>query len=169
MRSCVRPTGGRTIELVTKRHRWLAADLIKGALAGAAATWVMGKATTWMYEWESDEIRERENAARNGTSAYVVAARKARTWAASNYPTSSRNRAGSAIRWMLGIAAGAIYGVLRRRVPGVASAKGFSFGAGFFLVMDEFMNPALDSRRVPGHFHGRRTRAASAVISCSDW
>jgi hypothetical protein len=50
---------------------------MKGALAGAAATWVMGKATAWMYDQESDAVRQRENAARNGQSAYVVAAQKA--------------------------------------------------------------------------------------------
>lgn len=29
------------------------ADVVKGAVAGAIATWVMGKATTWFWEHES--------------------------------------------------------------------------------------------------------------------
>jgi hypothetical protein len=137
--------------LTTTRQPRLGADLIKGALAGAAATWVMGKATTWMYEWEGDEIRERESAARNGKSAYVVAAQKASDVGGIEL-SEGQKRAGSAIHWALGIAAGAIYGVLRRRVPAAASGKGLPFGAGFFLVIDEFMNPAFGFSPSPSVF-----------------
>lgn len=118
-------------------------DLVKGALAGAVATWVMGKATTWMYEHESRAVRKRENAARHGKSAYVVAAEKAADVSGVKLSNDEKKKAGSAIHWALGIAAGAAYGVARRRFPATASLKGLPFGAGFFVAIDEVMNPAL--------------------------
>jgi hypothetical protein len=57
------------MEAATNRKQHVATDLIKGALAGAAATWVMGKATSWMYDIESADVRQREEAARNDKSA----------------------------------------------------------------------------------------------------
>jgi hypothetical protein len=65
------------MEVATNRKQQVATDLIKGALAGATATWVMGKATSWMYDMESTDVRQWEEAARSGKSAYVVAAQKA--------------------------------------------------------------------------------------------
>ena len=121
----------------------VAAEAIKGAVAGAVATWVMGKVTTWMYDLESQELRDRENAARHGKSAYAVAAEKAADLGGITLSDEQQNRAGGAIHWALGIAAGAAYGVMRRRAPITASLKGLPFGAGFFLVVDEIMNPAL--------------------------
>jgi hypothetical protein len=136
----------------TNRKQRLGADLIKGALAGAAATWVMEKVTTWMYEMASDQVRQRENAARDGKSAYVIAARKAADVGGLELSDEQQERAGTAIHWTLGIAAGAMYAVLRRRVPAVASGKGLPFGAGFFLVVDEFMIPALGFTPGPAAF-----------------
>ena len=36
-------------------------DVIKGAIAGAVATWVMGKVTTVMYEREDRWVRRAED------------------------------------------------------------------------------------------------------------
>ena len=52
------------------------ADLIDGAIAGAIATWVMGKATSYLYEHENKAARTRENDVRGGQTAYGVAAEK---------------------------------------------------------------------------------------------
>jgi len=131
------------MERTTNRDGGIVADLIRGALAGAAATWVMGKATTWMYELESEDVRKRENAARNGNTAYVVAAQKAADFAGVELSQQQQQRAGDGIHWALGIGAGAMYGVLRRRIPSAAKMKGLPFGVGLFLMMDELMNPVL--------------------------
>src|SRR5690348_10226113 len=53
--------GGMT--MAKHRDTSIGADLIKGAVAGAAATWIMGLATTWMYERESQQARDREEQA----------------------------------------------------------------------------------------------------------
>ena len=44
----------------------MGSDLDKGAIAGAVATWVMGKVTTAMYEHEAPDARRREDRAHVG-------------------------------------------------------------------------------------------------------
>ena len=44
-------------------------DVIKGAIAGAVATWVMGKVTSAMYEREDRWVRQAEDDARGGRTA----------------------------------------------------------------------------------------------------
>ena len=51
-------------------------DAVDGAVAGLLATWLMGKATTVLYERENASARAREDAARGGKTSYGVAAEK---------------------------------------------------------------------------------------------
>jgi hypothetical protein len=117
-------------------------DIVKGALAGAAATWVMDQLTTRMYERESDRTREREERARGESTAYGAAAEKAARAGGVELSDERREHAGQAIHWALGMAAGAAYAVMRRRCPAAARLKGLPFGTGFLLV-DEGLNPIL--------------------------
>jgi hypothetical protein len=128
------------------------ADVVKGALAGAAATWVMGQVTTWLYENESEDTRRREEQARGGQSAYTNAAAKAADAVGAQLSADQREKAGSAIHWALGAAGGAAYAAMRKQWPGVARLNGLAFGAGFFMVMDELMNPVLGLTPGPGAF-----------------
>jgi hypothetical protein len=132
------------------RKRWrqehdgsLAGDLVKGALAGAFATWVMGYATTYLYEAENEEARKREDEAREGKTAYGVAAEKAVAAAGQELSEEQRQKVGSAIHWALGVGTGAVYGALRHRVPGANAANGLLFGTAFWAVVDEGANVAL--------------------------
>lgn len=118
-------------------------DIVKGALAGAAATWLMTQATTWMYEQEPDEAKQRENEARSDRSAYEVAAEKAAAVAGMELSQEQRGQAGLAIHWATGIGAGIVYALLRRRAPAVRAANGLAFGTGFYVVVDEILNPVL--------------------------
>lgn len=58
-------------------------DVVRGALAGAAATWVMGQVIGYLYQQERESARRQEDEARGGKTAYGVAAEKAATssWA----------------------------------------------------------------------------------------
>ncbi len=127
-------------------------DLVKGALAGAAATWVMGQATTFLYERESKPAREAEDEARGGKTAYGVAAEKAAGAVGLTLSEEQRKQAGSAIHWVLGAGAGAAYGVLRGRLPGADVGAGLAFGAAFFLLVDEGANTALGLTPAPDAF-----------------
>lgn len=139
-------------------HR-IATDVVKGALAGAAATWLMGQVTTWMYDHEDRQAREREDRARGGVSAYARAAEKGAALIDVQLSEQTRARVGSGIHWATGIAAGVTYALLRRQRRGVAAVKGLPFGAAFFLTVDELMNPLLGftpgPRAFPWQAHAR--------------
>ncbi len=130
----------------------LLADLALGAAAGVAATWVMGQATTYLYEHEDPLAREREDSARGGKTAYGVAAEKVA--GAMGRPLSDQQRAklGAGIHWALGAGAGAAYAALRRRVPYMDAGQGLAFGATFFALMDEGANTALHLTPPPSAF-----------------
>jgi hypothetical protein len=121
----------------------LIADIVDGAIAGAIATWVMGKATTVLYEQENKDAREREDDARGGKTAYGVAAEKAAALVGADLSGDQRKQYGQAIHWALGIGAGALYGALRPRLDTATAVGGLLFGAAFWLLMDETVTPAL--------------------------
>jgi len=138
-------------------------DLALGALAGAAATWVMGKATTYLYEHEDQQARQREDQARGGSTAYETAAKKAASLAGRELSDEETKKLGSAIHWAIGIGAGAAYGLLRRRLAGRGLGRdlalGALFGTAVWLLLDEAGNTALGltpgPRAFPWQTHAR--------------
>jgi hypothetical protein len=131
-----------------QRNGHLATDLLKGALAGAAATWAMGRVTTYLYEREDRSARIHEDTARAGRTAYEVAAEKVARLVGRELPRDRRGQVGSAMHWALGIGAGAAYGVLRNRVRAADRANGLVFGPTFWGLVDEGANTLL--RLTPG-------------------
>lgn len=125
------------------RKQSLVADAIAGMIAGAAATWLMDKATTALYQREGKAVRRREDQARGGKTAYGVAAEKVARLANKQLSDSERSRYGNVIHWTLGVSAGALYGILRPRVSAASKGHGLFFGTAFFLIMDEVVTPGL--------------------------
>jgi hypothetical protein len=119
------------------KDRTLLASMLDGAVAGAAATWVMGKVTNYLYAHEDRSAREREDRARHGTTSYGVAAEKAAEVIGTTLSAQQRKSYGSGIHWALGVGAGAVYGALRGRLPVTRAANGLAFGTAFWLLMDE--------------------------------
>jgi hypothetical protein len=130
----------------------LVRDIIKGAIAGAAATWVMGRVTTYMYEHESKEARRREDRARGDKTAFASAAEKGADLAGADLNRQQIQKAGAALHWGLGIGAGAVYGAMRGRVLDPGWKSGMEFGSGFFVLVDEVANPVLGFTPGPGAF-----------------
>jgi hypothetical protein len=126
--------------------------LLDGVVAGIAATWLMGKVTTYLYEKEDPRAREREERARQGTSSYGVAAEKAAGLAGESLSDEQRKRYGERLHWALGAGAGAVYALLRDRLPAAATAGGLLFGTAFFLLMDEGLVYALGLTPGPSNF-----------------
>jgi hypothetical protein len=143
----------------TRTRDGIGRDLLKGAIAGAVATYVMGKVTSYMYEHEDREVRRAEDEARGGRTAYEVAAERAAAAAGTALERRKRQELGSAIHWALGIGAGAAYAVLRRRVQVLGSAAGTAFGTAFWAFLDEGLVPALGltpgPRAFPWQTHAR--------------
>lgn len=142
------------------RKNYNAAEAIcMGAIAGAAATWLMTRVTTWLYSRESEQAKTKENQARGDRTAYETAAEKMAAAAGTQLDEDSRKAWGNAIHWTTGIGAAVAYAALRRRMPAVTAARGLAFGAGVFLVLDEFLNTALGltpgPRAFPWQAHAR--------------
>jgi Protein of unknown function (DUF1440) len=106
----------------------LGRDLLKGAIAGAVATFVMSKVTSYMYEHEDRDARRREDDVRGG------------------------QQDGSAMHWTLGIGAGAAYAVARRRLRFFGNTGGAAFGTAFWAVLDEGIVPLLGLTPGPAGF-----------------
>jgi hypothetical protein len=126
--------------------------LLDGLVAGAAATWLMGKVTTYLSRKEAASARKREESVREGRSSYATAAEKAARLAGTALTDDQRQRYGKAIHWMLGAGAGAAYALLRDREPAAAAAGGLLFGTTFFLLMDEGLVYALGLTPGPSKF-----------------
>jgi hypothetical protein len=137
----------------------LGEDLIKGAIAGAVATWVMGKVTNTMYQREDRGARRQEDDARSGKTAYGVAAEKAGQAMGTSLNQDQNEKIGAAIHWALGVGAGAVYAVVRRRFASVGKIAGLGFGTVFWAVVDEGVVPALGltpgARAFPWQAHAR--------------
>lgn len=131
-------------------------DIALGAVAGAAATWLMGKATTYLYEHENKSARKREDEARDGKSAYETAAEKLAGLACQKLSDDERKKMGSAIHWSVGIGSTALYATLRHRLPGRGLgrdlAAGAVFGTALWLFLDEIGNVALGLTPGPKEF-----------------
>lgn len=126
--------------------------LLDGAVAGVAATWLMGKVTSFLYARENQRAREREDHARHGTTSYGVAAEKVADLAGKTLSDEQRKRYGNRIHWALGAGAGAAYALIRDRVPAASAAGGLLFGTAFFLLMDEGLVYALGLTPGPSNF-----------------
>jgi hypothetical protein len=139
----------------------IARDALRGAVAGAAATWLMDRLTTGMLQLQAPAVTAREEAAqRNGKSsvANLVDRFEAKTGLA--VPAKRRPMVESGVHYLLGMMPGAIYGVMRRRVPFARIANGLGYGTAIFAINDEYANAALRLSGPPGayplqtHFRG---------------
>lgn len=128
--------------------------------AGAAAAMAKNAVTTWIYEHEDPDARRREDAARNDTFAYEVAAGKGAQLLHVRLDDRQTARAGQALHWSLGIGSVLLYAYLRKRSPRLRALHGLAFGVPFtWLVLDEFANPILGlsppPKRFPWQTHAR--------------
>ena len=120
---------------------WTAA---RGAAAGAIGTWVMDRVTTAMAERQSPDDAARERAAwPNGKPSVenlvdIGAARVGLT-----LKPEARERLIQLTHYGLGVAPGAVYALLRHRVPLLGAGRGMIYGLLLFAVNDEFLNTAL--------------------------
>lgn len=136
-------TGVQLEESGVKRHSVIG-GLISGALAGAIGTWAMDLVTTGVQQSQSKADAKLEKAAQpNGKSSIdnlldLIEAR-------AGMPVSDdvRPMVLQGLHYALGVGPGALYGVLRDRVPLLAAGRGLVFGAVLWALNDEYLNTAL--------------------------
>jgi hypothetical protein len=122
--------------------------VLVGSAAGAVATWMMTKVTTLMYEHEDPDARKREDKVRGNVNAYEIAAARGAELLGKELTERQRGALGTAIHWVIGILAGAVYALIRLHLTNPNVGYGLLFGFVFWLVVDETMNPVL--RLTPG-------------------
>jgi Protein of unknown function (DUF1440) len=120
-----------------RRNTDVMTNALKGAVAGAVATWTLDRVTTYMYEREPEPERRREDRARSGRTAYESAAEKVASLLGRQLSEQERQRLGVAIHWLLGIGAGVAYAMYGRNIPAFRRAGGGGFGTAFWAAVDE--------------------------------
>ena len=119
-------------------------DVIAGALAGAAAVWVIDKLDWSLYHSGGKKgIRATEAARPGGMDPAHALAAKAADKVGVNIGDRGDNAAGHVIHYGIGMGMGALYGLLRGMAPGVSTGRGALFGMAMFIVQDEIGNTAL--------------------------
>ncbi len=134
------------------RNTSFGTDLLKGVLTGVAATWVMERVTEYLYEHEDPAARRREDQARQGKHAFAVAAEKTAGLTGVHLSEAQQRKLGMTYHWGVGLGAGALYAVLRRRVGWLDRGQGAAFGLLFFVLVDEAMNAAMGLTPPPQDF-----------------
>lgn len=117
--------------------------LLKGAVAGLFATWVLDRVDWFLYGLEPEAARRRTWAVRPGHQdpAHVLATRVSKALGGERIPDG--HPIGLATHYAIGMAPAMLYGALRGRVAGVGAAYGLGLGAAMSVLEDEVMNPAL--------------------------
>jgi hypothetical protein len=118
-------------------------DAVRGALAGAAATWAMDQVTTVMLALQAPEVTAEEEAARaNGKSSVTNLVDRVEAETGLVISAKQRPLVEQAVHYALGAVPGALYGIARH-VPGVRAGNGLLFGLGLFAANDEYLNTKL--------------------------
>jgi hypothetical protein len=130
----------------------VALDMVKGAIAGAAATFVMDRVDWLLYDLEPSESRRRTWEVRpdHKDPAHVIASRTSQALGAG--PLPQFHPAGTAVHYAIGVAPAVIYGAMRTRVPSVGAGRGLAYGFAMFVLEDEIANPALGFAAFPQRY-----------------
>ena len=118
--------------------------VLRGALAGGIATWLMDLVTTGLLTDQSTSVTERERAARpNGRGPVENLVDRIERQLDLSIDDRQRSVLVQAIHFGLGIVPGASYATLRCHLPLLGAARGAVYGALLWVVMDEYFNTAL--------------------------
>ena len=112
------------------------------AAAGYGAARVMGQATTFLYEQQTDEAKKQEEDASYGV-AYNVAAKKTAALVGKDLTQEQAGKAGMAIHYALALGWVPLYMVGRRRYGMTPFGAGTASGLSMALLVDEIGNPLL--------------------------
>jgi hypothetical protein len=119
--------------------------LTDAAIVGAAgygAARVMGQATTFLYEQQTDEAKQQEEKASYGV-AYNVAAKKTAALVGKELTQDQAGKAGMAIHYALALGWVPLYMLGRRRYGITPFGAGTASGLSMALLVDEIGNPLL--------------------------
>ncbi len=141
-------------------------DLALAPLAGYVGTKMMEPISSKLYELESEQDRQREDAARPGAP-YMIATQKTTDLLGLRLSAKQMERLSLVLHYGLAIQWAPLYAVPRRRTSLSPPVAGLATGAAMSLVADEMMTPALgfseSNRAYPLSTHVRRLSRAPRV------
>lgn len=111
-------------------------------IAGFGAAKVMSKATTFMYEQQTDEAKQQAKDVSYGV-AYTVAAKKTAKLAGVELSEEKASTAGMGLHYALALGWVPVYMVLRRRHGMTPFGAGAATGLSMAVLVDEIANPLL--------------------------
>jgi len=119
-------------------------NVIRGAVAGAAATWVMDVVTIGMAASQPKSVTTKEEAAQpNGKSSVDNLIDLVTDKVGWTPDAAQREKLALGIHYGLGVAPGAGYALLRRYVPFLGTANGLVYGFLLWIVNDEYLATRL--------------------------
>jgi len=157
---------------MAQRNRSILRDALRGAVAGGVAVWVMDLVTTGLLEQQPRAVSEREEQARpNGKPALVNLVDRLERDLQLELDAAQRSGLLIALHYGLGVVPGALYGVLRDRLPLIGLARGALYGLALFAVNDEYLNTRLglagpfDAYPIETHWRGLVGHVALGVAT----
>lgn len=134
-------------------------SLLKIAIAGAAAVWVMDRFDWFAFQHEDQQARRATEAVRPAglDPAHALAAKvyHAAGFELGAYPPH-QHPAGLLIHYAVPIGLAALYAAARNRLPIIERGKGTLYGATVFIILDEIINPLLGFAAAPGRYPWQR-------------
>lgn len=124
-------------------------DIIAGAVAGAAAVWLIDK-----MQLNLTHAAVTRDQPQGVDPAHAVAAKAAEKTGADLGPQHD-NPLGHTVHYGVGAGLGALYGLLRGMAPAVSTGRGALYGLTAFLLADEIGTPALGLAKSPLHYPAR--------------
>ncbi len=120
----------------------LVTDAALVGVAGFGAAKIMGKATTVMYEQQTDQSKEQEKEESYGV-AYNVAAKKTAALVGEELSQKQASKAGKALHYALALGWVPVYMIARRRFRMTPFGAGVASGLSMAVLVDEIANPLL--------------------------
>lgn len=125
------------------RRNGLLKDIVYGMIGGVIGTVILEQVANVMYEFESEENKEKERQLRKEDPATTMVGRVSGDLVGVELSDEAKSKLGQVVHWGTGIGAGGIYGALHDRLPVLSTAAGLPYGLAFFLLVDEGLNTAL--------------------------
>jgi hypothetical protein len=120
----------------------LVTDAVIVGAAGYGAAQVMGQATTFLYEQQTDQAKQQEEDVSYGV-AYDVAAKKTAALVGKELTQEQAGKAGMVIHYALALGWVPLYMLGRRRYGMTPFGAGTASGLSMALLVDEIGNPLL--------------------------
>lgn len=130
----------------------LLGDVVKGAIAGFAATMAMGKVTHYWFQHESPETRQRYQEVTGGEYPPQRTAEFVEKTLDLDLSKQQHKMLAQGSHQMVGISAGVAYALGRRRIGWADKGHGLLFGALFSLAFDESLTPLVGFAEPPQEY-----------------